>query len=79
MMAAAPGSLFGTFQSYQERNADAFYGRADDVARLDRLVAGEAHLIVLSGPSGVGKSSLLRAGLGPGLARREMTVLTLTG
>ena len=78
-MAAAPGSLFGTFQSYQERNADAFYGRADDVARLDRLVAGEAHLIVLSGPSGVGKSSLLRAGLGPGLARREMTVLTLTG
>ena len=35
MTAAAPGSLFGTFLSYQERNADALFGRADDAARLD--------------------------------------------
>ena len=67
MTAASPGSLFGTFLPYQERNADALFGRADDVARLDKLLSGDAHLIVLSGPSGVGKTSLLRAGLTPAL------------
>src|SRR5690348_3764737 len=79
MTAKSSGSLFGTFLSYQERNADSFFGRADDVARLEKLMTGAAHAIVLSGPSGVGKTSLLRAGLTPALARREMTVVTLTG
>jgi len=75
---AAGSSLFGTFLSYQERNADAFYGRTDNVARLDKLLTEPAHLIVLSGPGGVGKTSLLRAGLTHVLARRELTVVTLT-
>src|SRR5689334_1025882 len=78
MSAKSPGSQFGTFVSYQERNHDAFFGRAHEVARLDQLVSGTAHLIVLSGPSGMGKTSLLRAGLTHVLARREMTVVTLT-
>src|SRR4051812_394942 len=78
MTAKVAGSMFGTFLPYQERNADALFGRADDVARLDRLLTGDAHLIVLSGPSGVGKTSLLRAGLTPALTRRELTVVTLT-
>jgi HEAT repeat protein len=78
MTAMAPGSLFGTFLSFQERNADAFYGRADDVVRLDRLLTGAPHLIVLSGPSGVGKTSLIRAGLTHVITRRELTVVTLT-
>jgi hypothetical protein len=33
MTAASPGSLFGTFLSYQERNADTLYGR-EEVADL---------------------------------------------
>src|SRR5262252_9323735 len=78
MTAKSPGSLFGTFLSYQERNTDSFFGRADDVARLDQLLTGTAHVIVLSGPSGIGKTSLLRAGLTPVLTRREQTVVTLT-
>jgi len=78
MTAKAPGSLFGTFLPYQERNNDAFFGRADEVARMDTLLSGAGHLVVLSGPSGVGKTSLLRAGLSPVLTRRELTVVTLT-
>src|SRR5690242_12436907 len=78
MTAKSPGGLFGTFGSYQERNHDSFFGRADDVARLDGLVSGAAHLIVLTGASGMGKTSLLRAGLAHALARREITVVTLT-
>ena len=78
MTAKSPGSLFGTFLPYQERNADAFFGRSDDVARLDGLLSGAGHLVALSGPSGVGKTSLLRAGLTPALVRRELTVVTLT-
>ena len=76
--AKAPGSLFGTFLSVSGAERDAFFGRADDVARLDKLLTGDAHLVVLSGPSGVGKTSLLRAGLTPALTRRELTVVTLT-
>ena len=52
MTAKKPGSMFGTFLPYQERNADALFGRADDVARLERLLTGEAHLAVVAGPSG---------------------------
>jgi HEAT repeat protein len=78
MTVAAPGSLFGTFLSYQERNADALFGRADDAARLDKLLIGASHLAVLTGPSGVGKTSLLRAGLTHVLTRRELTVVTLS-
>jgi hypothetical protein len=78
MTAKASSSLFGTFLPYQERNADALFGRADDVARLDKLLSGAGHLVVLSGPSGVGKTSLLRAGLTPVLTRRDLTVVTLT-
>ncbi|HEY7370701.1 MAG TPA: ATP-binding protein, partial [Polyangia bacterium] len=78
MTAKSPGSQFGTFVSYQERNHDSFFGRADEIARLDQLVSGTAHLIVVSGVSGMGKTSLLRAGLTHTLARREMTVVTLT-
>ena len=72
-------SLFGTFFPYEERNADAFFGRKDDVARLDQLLTGDAHVVVVSAAAGVGKTSLLRAGLTPVLVRRGLTVLTIGG
>src|SRR6188768_4244878 len=72
-------SLFGTFLPYEERNADAFFGRKDDVARLDHLLTSDAHVVVLSAAAGVGKTSLLRAGLTPALVRRGLTVLTIGG
>ena len=55
--------------SYEARDQDAFFGRSAEIAEgLARL---ERHpLLVLTGPSGSGKSSLMLAGLAPALVRR---------
>ena len=47
------------------------------MALLDRLLSGDARLVVFTGPSGVGKTSVLRAGLAPALARRGVAALVL--
>ena len=52
--------------SYGERDGDTFFGRDADIAAcLARL--GESALLVVTGPSGSGKSSLVLAGLVPAL------------
>jgi len=56
-----------------EDSADQLIGRADDSARI-RGAIFERNLVVLSGDSGVGKSSLLDAGIVPGLRRDGFTV-----
>jgi HEAT repeat protein len=70
-------SGFRGFLPYDEGAGDAFHGRADEVARLVRLLSGEARVVVLAGPTGVGKTSLLRAGLTPALARRGAQVVAV--
>jgi HEAT repeat protein len=70
-------SAFRGFVPYDEGAGESFHGRADEVARLERLLAGEARVVVLSGPSGVGKTSLLRAGLTPVLSKRGVQVVTV--
>ncbi|HEX3482292.1 MAG TPA: serine/threonine-protein kinase [Kofleriaceae bacterium] len=56
--------------SFQEGDADRFFGRDDQIARVvGRLVSQP--LIAIVGPSGVGKSSFVRAGLVPALKREE--------
>ncbi|HVY41307.1 MAG TPA: HEAT repeat domain-containing protein [Polyangia bacterium] len=77
MTAAAARGLFGALTPFDERAADELFGRADEVALLDRLLSGEARLVVFTGPSGVGKTSVLRAGLSPALARRGVATLVL--
>ena len=46
------------FLPFDEGSADAFHGRAEEIARLARLCSGEARVVALSGVSGVGKTSL---------------------
>ncbi len=52
--------------SYTEETRDFFFGRADEVAELARRVQRKL-LTVLFGQSGLGKTSILRAGLVPKL------------
>jgi HEAT repeat protein len=76
--AGAPsGGLFGAFVPFDERGAETFFGRADETALLDQLLAGEARVVTFIGAAGVGKTSLLRAGLTPALARRGVAAVTL--
>lgn len=55
-------------QVFDEQHADFFFGREADVQRLLEELKDTAFLAVL-GPSGSGKSSLVRAGLLPALRR----------
>ncbi len=54
--------------TYEASNADVFFGRGSAVRALVSRTA-TAELVVVSGASGAGKSSLVRAGLLPALAR----------
>lgn len=67
---------------FEEKDADAFFGRERLVAELAARVPG-SRLLAVVGPSGGGKSSLVRAGLLPALAQgvlpgsEQWTVATL--
>ena len=52
--------------AFQEHDADRFFGRGRDVTRMVTRVR-ELPLTAIVGPSGVGKSSFVRAGVGPAL------------
>ena len=55
-------------ETFDEEHADVFFGREGDVQRLLEKLKASRFLAVL-GPSGSGKSSLVRAGLVPALRR----------
>ncbi|MEV1292741.1 trypsin-like peptidase domain-containing protein [Pseudonocardia sp. NPDC049635] len=62
-----PGLLpnpYRGLEPFHEEHAEYFFGRADDIARLEATL-DRAGAAVLVGPSGSGKSSLVRAGLIP--------------
>jgi eukaryotic-like serine/threonine-protein kinase len=54
--------------AFQEDDADRFFGRSRDVARMQTRLREHA-LLAIAGPSGVGKSSFVRAGIVPALKR----------
>ena len=62
---------------YDTDNADTFFGRSDDVdACLQQLSA--TRVLVVVGPSGSGKSSMVRAGVVAALRRDGRDVMVLT-
>jgi WD40 repeat protein/DNA-binding SARP family transcriptional activator len=62
---------------YGEADAESFFGREDEITScLDRL--SRTPFVAVIGPSGSGKSSLLRAGLAPALRREGSEVITMT-
>jgi len=68
--------------AFEAEDAAIYFGRDPEIrALIERLTArrtlGGAHLVLLLGPSGSGKSSLLRAGLIPRLQRSGQAWLTL--
>jgi WD40 repeat protein/DNA-binding SARP family transcriptional activator len=63
--------------AYDSEDADVFFGREDDIATCLRRLRDSGVLAVI-GPSGVGKSSLVRAGVVASLARSGTPVLVTT-
>lgn len=62
--------------SFQERDADKFFGRetltAELVTRVATGASSKARAVFVAGPSGSGKSSLVRAGLVPALKQGKV-------
>jgi len=52
--------------AFQENDADRFFGRGRDITRMVQRIR-ELPVTGIVGPSGVGKSSFIRAGVGPAL------------
>jgi phage protein U len=63
-------------ESFTENDCEYFYGRDDETADLFRLVKRDT-LTVLFGSSGLGKTSLLKAGLSPKLIEAEFLPIYL--
>ncbi|XXX76817.1 serine/threonine-protein kinase [Sorangium sp. So ce134] len=64
----AAESPFAGLSAFQEVDADRFFGREDDIAGMVARLKSQP-LLAIVGASGVGKSSLVRAGVIPALKR----------
>ncbi len=60
---------FRGLRAFSEEDASVFFGRDRVVAETVRRLADDHRLIVLVGPSGSGKSSIVRAGLMPAVRK----------
>jgi hypothetical protein len=72
----ADASPFPGLAAFSEDDADRFFGRERDVVAITTRLE-DVPLVVLAGPSGVGKSSLVRAGLIPALRARGPALTTV--
>lgn len=71
-----PATPFPGLRAFREQDAASFFGRSELTDRLDTLTRA-APVVAVLGPSGVGKSSLVHAGLLPRLRARPGTVVAL--
>ncbi|HEX3697112.1 MAG TPA: HEAT repeat domain-containing protein [Polyangia bacterium] len=79
MMGSVPATgPFRGFTPFDEAAAETFYGRREETTRLTELVLTDANRVsALTGELGVGKTSLLRAGLIPALQKRGVVAIYL--
>lgn len=68
-----PGCPYRGLEPFLERHAMLFYGREAETSRLAAAVAANP-IVAITGPSGSGKSSLVRAGLLPRLREQGTAV-----
>src|SRR5512138_1920900 len=62
---------------FDESSASLFFGRAEETRALLQLVTKDFRVTALCGQPGVGKTSLVRAGLLPALAERKVACIYL--
>ena len=74
---ASPVCPYRGLLPYDAEDADSFYGREDDLAACLRRLRDSGVLVVV-GPSGIGKSSLVCAGVVAALTRGDTPVLVGT-
>lgn len=70
-----PPTPFRGLATFQEEDADVFFGRDDDIERVVTALRGERAAVTVYGPSGCGKSSLALAGVVPRMRRQGHVVL----
>ena len=75
-----PEAPYLGLQTFRKKHAALFFGRGEAIRELYNKLKGSAPIILYSGPSGVGKSSLLEAGLEPRLEQEyEIELLRREG
>ncbi|MCX4384222.1 MAG: SUMF1/EgtB/PvdO family nonheme iron enzyme [Clostridia bacterium] len=65
------GSPYKYLNSFEEEDADIFFGRDDELVTLCIRVEATSQILVISSKSGYGKTSMINAGLIPRLRERE--------
>jgi energy-coupling factor transporter ATP-binding protein EcfA2 len=71
-----PDNPYRGLEPFTAEHAGLFFGRDTDIAELTARVR-ENHVVVVVGPSGVGKSSLVQAGLVPALKQDQSSEVAL--
>ncbi|MFE6334335.1 trypsin-like peptidase domain-containing protein [Streptomyces sp. NPDC057798] len=72
-----PPTPFRGLATFQEADADIFFGRDDDIEKVVTALHGDRPPVTLYGPSGCGKSSLALAGVVPRMREAGYAVLVV--
>ncbi|MEU8709549.1 trypsin-like peptidase domain-containing protein [Streptomyces sp. NPDC048565] len=71
----SPATPFRGLSTFQEDDADVFFGRNDDIERVINALRGDQPTVTVYGPSGCGKSSLALAGVVPRMRQDGYRIL----
>ncbi|GGX75082.1 nSTAND1 domain-containing NTPase [Streptomyces hiroshimensis] len=72
-----PAAPFRGLAAFQETDAEVFFGRDEDVAKVATALRGNQPSVTVYGPSGCGKSSLALAGVVPRMRQDGYEVLVI--